>query len=152
MELKLFRSRKYDPIPVPCNEGFSEAMNLLWILKQHGIASEIIDTEPMSEEGLYNEYMSAVVPSVHKKFKLRQIFGSRRRSGYLFGLEVPALIVYEEGQQHPIDVYPHEEQGRVITIREYLEDLLIQVGHVAQSGSIYRKRRKPKGGQSDEKS
>ncbi|MFC2003438.1 hypothetical protein ACFLV4_05800 [Chloroflexota bacterium] len=99
-------------------------MNLLWLLEKRGITNEIIDTDSLSEGQIQKAYLDAVVPSVFKKFGIRRVFGSRRRSGWLFGRGVPALLVYEEGEQYPSDVYPHDEgQGKVKTIREFLYDL-----------------------------
>jgi hypothetical protein len=65
-----------------------------------------------------------VFPSVIKKFGIRRVFGSRRRSGWLFGREVPALLVYEEEGEDPVDVYPHDELGIIKTTKQYLENML----------------------------
>ena len=124
MIFKLYQSVKHQPLDVPSNRGFNEVMNLINLLKEKGISTESIDTDSLSEEALLKAYTDAVVPSVFKKFGIRRVFGSRRRSGQLFGKGVPALLVYEEDQQSPTDVYPHDKgQGNVRTIREFLYDL-----------------------------
>ena len=124
MILRLYRSTIHQPLDVASNKGFHEVMNLLWLLEKKGISNEVIDVDSLSEDDVQKAYLAAVVPSVFKKFRIRQVFGSRRRSGWLFGRGVPALLVYEEGEQRPSDVYPHEEgQGRVKPIREFLYDL-----------------------------
>ena len=124
MILRLYRSAKHQPLEVPSNKHFHEVLNLLRLLEKKGVSNEIIDTDSLSEEEIQKAYLDAVVPSVFKKFGIRRVFGSRRRSGWLFGRGVPALLVYEEGEQYPSDVYPHDEgQGRVKTIREFLYDL-----------------------------
>ncbi len=38
-------------------------------------------------------YIEAIAPSVLKKYRVRQVYGSRRRAGWPFGREVPALAV-----------------------------------------------------------
>jgi len=122
MKLRLYWSTQHKSITVPSNKRFGEVVKLLEQLKKRGIGSEIIDTDSLSEDEINIAYQGAVVPSVNKKFGIRRVFGSRRRSGCLFGREVPALLVYEEGEQYPYDVYPHEVgQGRIITIYEYLQ-------------------------------
>ncbi len=131
MLLKLFHSTKQAPLDIPANKEFRDVANILLLLKNRGISNEIIDTSSLSEEGIQKAYSDAVVPSVFKKFGIRRVFGSRRRSGNLFGRGVPALLVYDEGDQHPSDVYPRDEgQGKVRTIREFLYDLqtILMVG------------------------
>ena len=124
MILKLYYSTKHQPLDAPANEGFHEVTNLLWLLEKKGVNHEIIDTDSLSEEEMQEAYLAAVVPSVFKKFGIRRVFGSRRRSGWLFGRGAPALLVYEEGEEYPSDVYPHDMgQGKVRTIRSFLYDL-----------------------------
>ena len=62
--------------------------------------------------------------NVPRKFGIRRVFGTRRRSGCFFGREVPALLVYEDSGSHPIDVYPQQRLGRTITINEFLKGFL----------------------------
>jgi len=69
-------------------------------------------------------YFDAVGPSVLKKYRIRQVFGSRRNSGWLFGKGVPALIVVDPGKQYPEDVYPRKEGGQIVTINDFLKSLL----------------------------
>jgi len=120
VKTRLYYSSKEKPLDLLCNQGFDEVITLL---KNQGSQYEIIDTTTLSEEELYSAYSDAWVPSVYKKFRIRRVFGSRRHSGWLFGKGVPALLIYEKGKKYPIDVYPHEERGRIITIKEYLEKL-----------------------------
>jgi hypothetical protein len=55
---------------------------------------------------------------------VRQVFGSKRHPGFLFGRGVPALLVYDDGKPYPADVYPHRGRTRTVTIRAFLEELL----------------------------
>lgn len=126
MLLKLYCSSQNMPRNCSANEGFPSAMYLLWLLNKRGIDSEIVDTVTLLEKEIEIAYNEAVIPSVKKKHKIREIFGSKRRSRFRFGKDVPALLVYENVCKPPIDVYPHKvKQGDSkerfnVTIREYL--------------------------------
>lgn len=85
---------------------------------------EWIDTSKLTEADRMRGYFDAVGPSVLKKYKIRQVFGSRPNSGWLFGKTVPALIVIDPEKRFPEDVFPHKETGRVVTIREFLQKLV----------------------------
>ena len=63
------------------------------------------------------------MPSVLKKYRVRQVFGSRRHSGWLFGRQVPALVAYDEKTGYPTDVYPHEQGLTSVEIETFLESL-----------------------------
>lgn len=89
-------------------------------LEKLGVPCERIDTAKMTEDEVTSAYFEATFPSVYKKYRIRQIFGSRRSSGWLFGKQVPALLVFGDGDKYPTDVYPHEEMGKEVTIEEYM--------------------------------
>jgi hypothetical protein len=109
MLLKLYQSSAQAPEDVPANKGYRNVANLLRLLSRRGIESETIDIVRLSPDDLLKAYNDAVAPSVRKKFGIRRVFGSRRRSGSFFGREVPALLVYEEeDRETPGDVYPQE--------------------------------------------
>ncbi len=78
----------------------------------------------ISDEERTNLYLEATLPTAGRKYRVRQVFGSKRHAGSLFAREVPALLVYENGKQSPIDVYPHRHGARTVTIRLFLEELL----------------------------
>lgn len=91
------------------------------IAKPQEFRVELIETSEMPVEKLQSEYVRAIIPSVWKKYRIRQIFGSRRHSGFMFGRNVPALLVENDPRgMAPEDVYPHEKDGRIITIYEFL--------------------------------
>lgn len=121
MKLKLYLSAEEQPVDGLENLGLTEAVKYL---KRKRLPCVIVDTSKLSEEDIFKAYAEAIRVSVIKKCKIRQIFGSKRRSGWLFGKAVPALLVYADGNSHPIDVYPHEEHGRIVTIKEFLDKLL----------------------------
>jgi len=126
MHFKLYYRAGKILAEMPQNAGFEPGpiQNLLQRLEARGHSFEIIGCGDLTDEQVMSRYIEeAVVPSVYKKFRIRQVFGSRRHSGWLFGSGVPALIVYEGGKS--IDVYPHEDlSGRTVTIEEFLESLL----------------------------
>ena len=136
MILKLIHHSQTLPSNVPANEGFdlSEIKALLQQLETLGISWEAIETSTMSGEELSNLYTEAIGPAVYKKYHLRQVFGSKRHSGFLFGKGVPALLVYEPGKQDPSDVYPHRAGNRIVTIRAFLEDLLKKIERAPMTG------------------
>lgn len=123
MRLKLYHSTEGQPFGDRANQGFSEAMELLAVLEQQGVTCERVDTSRLSDGEIYEAYATAWMPSVSRKLGIRRIFGTRRRSGCFFGRGVPALLVYGGDGNHPIDVYPHEELGRIVTIQEFLQKL-----------------------------
>jgi hypothetical protein len=95
--------------------------NQLQQLKRAGIEIEIVDTTTMTEQELYDIYTEASTPSIRKHLKIRQVFGSQNKSGVFFGRQQPALLVYSDDSKYPSDVYPHDEDGKRISIEEYLE-------------------------------
>lgn len=108
----------------PANRGFDveTVRSLLGLLELGGVRVEWVDTTTLSDEELWTNYLHAITaPAASKKHRFRQIFGSKRYPGRLFGREVPALMVYEDGANYPSDVYPHQESGRLVTIRDFLE-------------------------------
>lgn len=70
----------------------------------------------------YDLYSKTWTPSVFKKYRIRKVFGTQRNPGTLFG-EVPALLVYDDSDNFPSDVYPHDKHGKVETIEEYLNSI-----------------------------
>jgi len=129
MKLVLYVSNKYQPMDDPVNEGFKreEILRLLEALEAQGhITCEVVDTDTLPNRVLHEIYTKATIPAVQKGrlgYSIRQVFGSRRKSGTFFGKQVPALLVYEAGEQYPTDVYPHQLGPVTITIREFLESL-----------------------------
>ena len=111
---------------VPENEGFASVPSLVEELQRRGIQIEVKDTGSMTEEKHQEAYRKAIIPATRKKYRIRQIFGSRGRGGGPdFGKGVPALLVYRDREApYPDDVYPHEERGKTVTIKEFLEQFL----------------------------
>jgi hypothetical protein len=128
MEFKLYYSTTIEPFDAPRNDGFRDVFSLLKQLEKRNIKCQVIDTSQLTAEQVGEAYIHSVVgPTQLKKYRVRQIFGSARHSGWLFGKQVPALVVYFSGSQVPEDVYPHDELGHTVTIKEHLEALSAQL-------------------------
>lgn len=125
MQLKLYYSTQHQPADTPANAGLGAALDRLPQLRDLDISCQKIDTADLSDGAVYQAYAAAWAPAISKKFGIRRVFGTRRRSGCYFGREVPALLVYEDDGEEPSDVYPREELGRTVTIAEFLKDLVV---------------------------
>ncbi len=136
MNLKLIHHTGVPPLDFWANEGFdlAEVKTILQQLEEMGVSSKIINVSGMSEKELSDLYIEAIGPAVYKKYHVRQVFGSKRHSGYLFGKGVPALLVYEPGKHYPSDVYPHRMGNRIVTIRAFLEGLLKKLERAPMTG------------------
>ena len=89
-------------------------------VREAGATYRVIDVSDRSREELEDAYERlAVPPSVRKRYRVRHIFGTNKYSGTFFGKGVPALVVLEDGR--PQDVYPHEEDGKIVTIKDFLD-------------------------------
>lgn len=87
--------------------------------RNHGIECKFIDTAEMSEDELMDCYIRTILPSVKHHYRVRTVFGSNKYPGVFFGKQQPALLV--EGDQW--NVYPHEKDGKKVTIEEFLQKL-----------------------------
>ena len=123
MHMKLYYSTKIEAFDTLANEGFGEVLELLKKIEDKGIKCDRIDTSQLKDEEVFEAYIGSITPTQLKKYKVRQVFGSARHSGWLFGKQVPALVVYGSSTQFPEDVFPHVTGARVVTIRQYLEKL-----------------------------
>lgn len=123
MHLKLYYSTTVKPFDSPSNEGFGEVPGLLEKMEGKGVTCKRIDTSQLTDKQIAEDYIRSVIgPTQLKKYRVRQVFGSARHSGWLFGKQVPALVVYgSSDSQFPEDVFPHVTGGHTVTIREYLE-------------------------------
>lgn len=101
MEYIFYYDPNVQPLSSPVNEGFDDALQTAKKLQQKGASIQLVDTSQLSQQELQEGYFHAVTASVVKKYKIRQVFGSKRRSGWLFGGGVPALLVYRKGSQFP---------------------------------------------------
>jgi len=111
-------------LDVPENEGLPESGvgPLVHRIRETGAAYEVVDVSEFSREQLEDAYVSrAVPPSVRRQYGVKRVFGTNKYAGSRFGRGVPALVVLDNGR--PVDVYPHEEEGRIVTIADYMKRL-----------------------------
>jgi len=121
MRLELYYDSTVEPFrsaPFQRNRIFK----LLSRIKGKGVQVAVIDTADWNRNMRYEIYLRCINPSVYKRYRIRNVFGTARESGRYFGRQVPALLVYENDDV--IDVYPHDEKRRIISIGEFLEQLV----------------------------
>jgi hypothetical protein len=109
----------------PENKGFKreDLIRSLEELRARGHDYEV-DGDAISDEQRGDFYRQAFLAVVHSgnRYRIRQVFGSRRRGGGDFlGTGVPALIVFENGDA--VDVYPHQVGDGYATIVDYLAEV-----------------------------
>ena len=91
--------------------------------QEGGVSVELIDTAKMEEKEVHDFYISeATRPSVRKQYRIGPIFGTQKKAGCYFGREQPALLVYQNCSEDPVDIFPHVVKGRMVSIEEFLED------------------------------
>jgi hypothetical protein len=117
------------PILQLCNKWFNLVMYMLWLLKNNGVDVEIIDTSKLSERARKKVYDTVIPLAAARKYSIRRVFGTKHQSGIRFGVEVPALLVYEENAGQPTDIYPrgwspNRRRRDIVTVLQYLNGLL----------------------------
>ena len=125
--LKYYFSSEYEPSETPTNDGIESVSGLLDQLHTQGVPVDRIDVAELTEKGRADAYMDAVRASVLNKYKIRQVFGSKRISGTFFGKQVPALILRNIETEHPEEVYPHQEPGEFALIAVFLRAYIDQL-------------------------
>jgi hypothetical protein len=123
-KLAYYFSSQVTPFQIEENMGLEEVPDLLEQAQQQGIHVDKVDLSTLSEEEQWKLYNEAITAAMISKCAIRQVFGSRKRSGWLFGHKVPALLVYRAMPNYPAEVYPCRRKGQVVTIREFLKKLL----------------------------
>jgi hypothetical protein len=102
------------------NRGIEAVPSLLEQLERFGARVRRIDLSLLTTEQRFHEYAKATIPAVHKKYEVKRIFGTNRRSACWFGQQVPALVV-KETVDTVGDTYPHRGSGNtVVTIHQFL--------------------------------
>ena len=123
MMLELYYSTVREPMELMgYKTDLVKVLSQLESLKTKGVSVHIIDTATWSEAERLKIYYTIVAEGARRsseKFKVREVFGSRRNAGWLFGDHMPALLVYED-RPYPV-VYPHIKYGRIVGIEEALE-------------------------------
>ena len=103
-----------------CN--VDKALEYLKRLQELGIVVEIIDTKELSDSDRWKLYSDAIVGSMVQKAAIRRVFGSNRDPGFMFGKQVPALLVKDD--HICMDIYPQIRSivdGEYHSIESYLQ-------------------------------
>jgi len=124
MELEFFYDSTVEPFRVDDYDK-DKVLELLERLRRAGVRVKIHDTAGWSGEMQMEHYLRAVFLSVRGKYGIRRGFGSARNPGWLFGRQVPALIVREANRD--VDVYPHRLGEKRVTILGFLRGLLSDI-------------------------
>jgi hypothetical protein len=111
---------------VPQNKDVRDVLEHIDDFRKDGAPIEKRNTAKMSATDLEHAYIRAILPSVYRKYRVRQMFGSRRQAGLFFGRGVQALLITDTTNQTPGDIYPHEQADRVVTIHDFLSELRAQ--------------------------
>ena len=111
------------PFDALCNKGMDAIPTLLKQARKMGLDVKEVDTANQTEKTRNESYLRVTMPAVHKRYELRKLLGTNRRSGCWFGAEVPALHVTSAGDVIG-DTYPHRKGKRVTTIHEFLVKLV----------------------------
>lgn len=124
MKLTYFWSS--DPMRMPfstrCNERIGAVPELLRHLKAAGYNAESVDISTLTEKERNEAYVRVSLPAVYRRYELRKLLGTNRRSACWFGAEVPALLVTLGDAAS--DTYPHRKENRIATIHDFLTNLL----------------------------
>jgi len=113
------------------NNGLEAIPTLLWEFERRGVKVRRIDLAAWSTEQRFAEYTNATIPAIYKKYEVKRIFGTNRRSACWFGLQVPALVV-KESDDAVGDTYPHRGSGNtVVTIYQFLTTALASMDKAA---------------------
>lgn len=98
-------------------------------LSDMGVRCELIDTKDMAGAELERWRMEARIAAMWRHQEVRRPFD---RGLLDFGKQVPALLVYEEGEKVATAVYPHsEKRGQKRTdysIEDFLKELTDSLG------------------------
>ncbi len=126
MKIELLIDSSVTALSIPANIGFdlNWAIDVFIKLQKRGVKCEIIETCGFEEEKRWKVYEKAIIPAVWKRYTVGKVFGTRKHHGCFFGKEIPALLVYGEGD-HPEEVYPHEKSGNTYTIKDFLDRLIL---------------------------
>jgi len=122
--LKFYYPTETDPSLIPTNEGVADVTKLLEELDQLGVPVKLVHDAGLTLKERTDAYLDAVGVSVIKKYRIRQVFGSRRIIGTSFGKNVPALTLRNLETGKPEEVYPRQEPGRVVPIAAFLRAYL----------------------------
>ncbi|MBV8360286.1 MAG: hypothetical protein JO189_20475 [Deltaproteobacteria bacterium] len=68
------------------NRGIEAVPDLLEQIERFAVRVHRIDLRTSSAEQRFQEYAKATIPAVHKKYEVKRMFGTNRRSACWFGM------------------------------------------------------------------
>src|SRR5713101_9855933 len=98
----------------PRNAGFQSVSACRSELTSVGLFDQI-DTTAMTDQERFDLYLNSLWPSQVRHYRLRGVFGTNKYPGVFFGKQIPALVVFDDTGL-PLDVFPHDEGGKYVTI------------------------------------
>ncbi len=110
------------PFSHNCNQGIQAVPTLLRQLEAEGYDVEFADTTALTEKERFESYARVALPAIYKRYEVRKVLGTNRRSACWFGAEVPALHV--TGADSVGDTYPNRKGSRTATVHGFLTQLL----------------------------
>jgi len=86
MRMKLYY-RRDSWLRVQANKDFQldEVHAMLEQLATRGVQLEMVETSTLSDEALMKAYLEAAMPAVWRKYRVRQVFGSKRHRSARLG-------------------------------------------------------------------
>jgi len=86
----------YDSSVQPKDCDVKRILDILKRLRGLEVNVKIVDMDGYSDEERTRSYFDAIIGAVIQRAAIRQVFGSRKMPAFLFGGEVPALLIYDE--------------------------------------------------------
>src|SRR5260370_907091 len=110
------------PFSHNCNQGIQAVPTLLRQLEAEGYDVEFAATTALTEKERFESCAGVALPAIYKRYEVRKVLGTNRRSACWFGAEVPALHV--TGADSVGDTYPNRKGSRTATVHGFLTQLL----------------------------
>jgi hypothetical protein len=106
------------------NAGIDAALAKLEEMRRQRPDIKFFDTAETSDPERTKEYLNkaAVIASYHH-YRVHGVYGSDRDQFRCFGVEVPALWIEGSAPNDPGDIYPHEKNGKYVTISDFLNHI-----------------------------
>jgi len=111
----------YDSTVKAWHADIESILEKLEVLNAKGVACEVLDAHGVGKDRMEVLRKDALGASVQHHQRVGKQFGRGEWSN--FGKEEPALLVYGEGKEIPLVIYPHEK-----TMRHERKDFSVEDG------------------------
>jgi hypothetical protein len=103
------------------NAGIDVALQRLEELRRRRPEIKYVDTAEMSDPERTKLYLSeAAVTASYRHYVVHGVYGSKNDQYRSFGVGVPALRIEGSSPNDPGEIYPHEKNGKHVTINDFL--------------------------------